>query len=208
MARWTEEDVLLLKETYPVLGLEKSAEILRRTKPSIRQKASRLKLKSPLAGKHNIVDKDNIISRLKDTEYELVSEYTRANKKALYKHKTCGYEWESSYNNLVKLVGCPNCSTSGNKESTKFVYLCYFEALGLHKVGVTADWDKRKYDFLPGTLPKLLQLVECDSNESALELEEFILSDVELYNTGELRNGNTETFLCEGFKQIKELLYA
>ena len=194
MVKWTEKDVLLLKESYPIIGLKGCVELFNRPLGSIRGKASRLGLKSSLRGKHNTIDRDTIISRLKETEYQLVGEYTRANSKALYRHKTCGYEWSVSFNNLTKLVGCPNCSTSGNKETTKFVYLCHFEALGLHKVGVTNDWDVRKNNF--GYRPTLLQLVECESNETALELEELILSDVDLYNTGELKNGNTETFIC------------
>jgi hypothetical protein len=196
MKHWTEEELVVLKKHYPTIGLAGCIDLLNRPSGSVRAKASRLGLKSGIAGKHNIVDEATIVSRLKDTVYQLVSGYTRANKKAIYKHKTCGHEWQVSYNNLTKVVGCPNCSTSGNRVTTKFVYLCHFEALGLHKIGVTANWEKRKYDFQAGATPKLITLVDCGTNELALELEELILSEVDLYNSGELTSGNTETFIC------------
>jgi hypothetical protein len=193
MQRWTDKEIATLTKYYPTLGLKKTAELLNRPEPSVRMKASRLKLKSGLVGKHNLVEEDILVSRLKDSEYELISGYSRINTKAVYRHKSCGHEWQVSYNNLLKMAGCPNCSSTGNKTESRFVYLCHFEALGLHKIGITNSWDKRKYNF--GAKPTLITLVECETNELALELEELVLSEVDLYNSGELANGNTETFL-------------
>ena len=193
MQRWTDKEIATLTEYYPTLGLKKVAELLNRSEHSIRNKAFKLGVNSGLE-KHNLVYEDTIVSRLKDSEYELISGYSRTNTKALYRHKSCGHEWQVSYNNLQKMAGCPNCSIKGNSTESRFVYLCHFEALGLHKVGITNNWEKRKYNF-GAKKPTLITLVECETNELALELEELVLSEVDLYNSGELANGNTETFL-------------
>ena len=193
MKRWTEEEINFLRKNYPLYGKIYCADKLNRTVNSIRMKAARLKLKSSLKGQHNTINNENYLKRLIDTEYEALEPYQRSQIKIKHKHKKCGYIWKVSPNNLEKLVGCPNCSKKGISLRKTFLYIIYFPILDIYKVGTTVNWKKRKYDF--GYEPKLLDLKEFNSGPEARKAEKELLKNVNLYNTGELKNGNTETFI-------------
>jgi len=197
MKRWTEIEVDFLKEFYPIYGQEYCANILNRTIGSIRTKASKLKLKSSLKGKYNLKSTEQYKKEL-PKDYLVLEEYINSSTKILHQHTICGYKWKVSPNNLTKLVGCPNCSKSGFKASSPtLVYLIYFSALDLYKVGITTNWDKRKYDF--GYKPELLFYRKFESGLEAQKLETKWLNNLKnyLYNSEELLNGNTETFIWQ-----------
>lgn len=48
-------------------------------------------------------------------DYIMLGEYQGSNKKTLFRHK-CGYEWEATPSNVLKLKSCPKCS--GNARIT------------------------------------------------------------------------------------------
>lgn len=200
MKKWTSSETEWLICNYPIHGKQYCMEILNRTEGSIRRKATDLKLAVQDPG---VAQRRNAFERYKSwietTEYELLDSfdmYKGNQSKLLTRHTSCGYEWRLSPNNASRLVGCPNCSKSGFKATREtFLYYIYFPALDLYKVGITVDWDKRKYDF--GYTPELLSLIPFSSGTEAKEAEEVLLTKLSVYmaNTGELKAGNTETFI-------------
>jgi len=196
MKKWSEEEIRFLINNYSQHGLNYCVENLGRSSSSIRMKTSRLQLKSSLVGTHNIVSNTNYITKLNDTNYEALEPYQRSHIKIKHKHIPCGYVWEVSPNNLEKLVGCPNCSETGFKAVQEtYLYLIYFEALQIYKIGITVNWEKRKYSF--GYTPILLDLKKFSTGVEARIAEQGILKGLAdfLYDSNELNSGNKETFL-------------
>jgi len=193
---WTLEETEFLKRFYPKYGKQYCIDILGKTSGSVRSKASRLGLKSSIEGAARNSDASGHIKFLEASEYTQIDSYINNSTKILHRHNSCGHEWLVSPNNLQKLVGCPNCSKKGYRENAgTYRYLCYFPALDLYKVGVTVNWEKRKYDF--GYPVQLIDL-EKFSNGKEAYLEEKTLKEKlseYMYNSGELKNGNTETFI-------------
>lgn len=68
--------------------------------------------------------KQKFISRLKELkndEYELIGDYTTVRTKTVFKHKLCGYEWETVPHNLMNAkgtLGCPNCQYRKKSKTT------------------------------------------------------------------------------------------
>lgn len=128
-----------------------------------------------------------------NSEYTNLEKYKSSSEPILHQH-SCGHKWKVSPNNIKKLVGCPGCSTSGKKD-LGLSYLVHFPSLGLYKFGVTNDWEKRKYNF--GYKPELISIEAFSTGKEAYAEEgklKKLLLDY-LYDSGELKNGNTETFL-------------
>jgi len=194
MKRWTTQEEYFLKKFYPKKGAEYCAEKLNRSIKSIRQKSSRLGLNMLQRGQK---DPTNYYKYLSSSEYEALEEYKGSPEKILHRHINCGFKWKVSPNNLRKLRGCPNCSYSGFKASKiTYLYLVHFSALDLYKIGITTNWEKRKYDF--GYEPTLLEIEKFNSGIEAKEEEKRLLKSLSkyMYNSGELKAGNTETFIC------------
>ena len=197
MKRWSKEDLDFLKANYSTLGKKRSAEALGRTENSIRRKASDLGLRSNVYKTAQVKTNEQYIIELGDSEYIPLEPYIRSQTPILHKHKSCGYTWKVSPNNvLTKLKGCPNCSKSGFKPKIPhIVYIAHFPVLDLFKVGITSNWEKRKHDF--GYTADLLYSEFCSTGEKAIEVEQYFLSNLTPYlvNTQELKSGNTETFI-------------
>lgn len=200
MRRWTKEEEDFLKKEYPIHGKKYCCEKLNRPEGSIRKKAETLALRVEDIGKTQRWDAFNKhLEYLKTTEYvclESFETYKGNSTKLKHLHKTCGYVWEISTNNIPKIVGCPGCSKKGYKEFEEtLLYLAYFPALDLYKVGVTVSWDRRKYDF--GYKAELLYLEVFETGKEAYSEERKLKQALEpyLHNSNELRNGNRETFL-------------
>jgi len=195
MKHWREEQESFLKKYYRTQGAEFCATLLDKTERAIINKASKLGLKRDC----NLSKRKKAFEKLQSNkEYKALidySDYVNSQTKIPVKHLKCGYIWETTPNNLNKLAGCPRCSKKGFKYTEKaFLYFIYFEQLDLYKIGVTGNWDRRKYDF--GYTPKVITIEEFDSGQAAIEAETKLkeyLSE-HLYNSGELKNGNTETF--------------
>lgn len=103
---WTHDDTQFLIENYRELGANKCSEILNRTKTSVRNKASRLGLKSEVKKS----GKDKYLVWLNTSEFELVEEFNLTSTPTLHRHIVCGYEWKVRPNNLMtKASSCPNC---------------------------------------------------------------------------------------------------
>lgn len=196
MKKWTEEEIAVLKQWYPIKGAKYCSESLNRSYGSIRNKVKRLSL---LSKSHPNRKKTELeyLEQLSGTDYILLDDYINSSTKTLHEHSVCGHSWKVTPNNLLtKLVGCPKCSKSGFKATTpSFVYLCYFPELNLYKIGLTVNWDKRKYDF--GEKVELVKLYEFATGTEAAEFEKellFMFQDC-LIDIGMLKNGNTETFM-------------
>lgn len=63
------------------------------------------------AGKHHRMTEDEFVSRLADVNpnLDLVSGYTMASEKALFKCRVCGHEWSVAPTSLLRGSGCPEC---------------------------------------------------------------------------------------------------
>ena len=190
---WEEEEIEFLKEFYPTEGPALCAEVLDRTCSSIKRKTNRLGLKLIDAYKDRRLSHEEYVSTVGD-DYEVLESYINNRTKILHKHKLCGYEWKAFPNNIKQNRSCPKCFKGFNIEEPSSVYLAYFPILGLHKVGVTNNWERRKHEF--GYEAELILKLDYDKAYEALEKEKEWLSNLSDYmlNTGELKAGNTETF--------------
>lgn len=196
MRRWSTKETEFLIKYYPDQGPEFCAALTDRTTKAVITKASKMGLKYLKQNKYKVLSPKKYEQTLLTSEYTVLEDYKGSQEKILHKH-SCGYEWKVSPNNLKKLVGCPGCSTTGAKEGKTSVYLCEFPVLGLYKVGLTRNWNKRKYNF--GYAPELILLLDFDTLQEAQILESQWLRNLTpyLYNSGELKSGNTETFLWQ-----------
>lgn len=194
--RWSDREVEFLKENYPSKGRAFCANKLNKSESSIRSKASKLGLKrNQKTCKKFLEGKLAYYEFISTSEYKNLENYKSSSEPILHQH-SCGHKWKVSPNNLRKLVGCPACSTTGKKDlGLSYLYFVYFPSLGLYKFGVTNNWNKRKYNF--GCKPELISLEVFSSGVKAYEEEsklKGLLTDY-LHDSGELKNGNTETFL-------------
>jgi predicted GIY-YIG superfamily endonuclease len=195
---WTEEEVVFLDNNYSLKGAAYCSEKLNRTNRAVRDKARKLGIKS-----NNSRLADNLVLRsggyafsLQGTDYEVLEKYITSKTPILHKHITCGYTWKTSPDNIKVIKGCPNCSLSKDINNIKtYLYFIYFSALDIYKIGVTLDWQKRKNEF--AYKPELLQIEEFNTRTEALSAEYILKQKLKkyLYNSGELKNGNTETFV-------------
>jgi len=191
---WTEEEIEFLKEFYPTEGPSLCAEVLDRTRVSIKKKAAAMGIK--LIDKYNerrSSHEDYV--KLVEDDYEVLEPYINTRTKILHRHKTCGHEWKSTPASIKANRSCPNCCIGNFRRNVpSSVYLIHFPILGLHKVGITNNWERRKHEF--GYTPELILLREFETLEEAEELERTWLNNMSEYmlNTGELKAGNTETF--------------
>ena len=95
---------------------------------------------------------------------------------------------------LGRYVGCPNCSTHGNRRNTKTFYLIFFPALNLYKVGITSNLDTRRKEF--GETSEVIDTIVFETYEECASYESAALKKLEphMEDTGILKSGNTETF--------------
>ena len=57
----------------------------------------------------------------KGTEYEVLSKYKKAKEKVKVKHTVCGYEWESTPDNMLRRKsGCPKCSGNARTNTKEY----------------------------------------------------------------------------------------
>lgn len=63
----------------------------------------------------------NNLKEKKNNEFELLGEFTKVRDKTKFKHKKCGYEWETIPHTLMesKGTGCPNCQYRAKSKTTE-----------------------------------------------------------------------------------------
>jgi len=195
---WTESDTAFLRTYYPEKGAEYCSTKLDRTNRAVRDKARKLGLtsnKSRLAAS-SLLKAGEYVESLRSTDYEALEPYATSKTPILHMHKTCGYKWETTPDNIKVISGCPNCSSYANiQDKPTYLYLVYFESLDLYKIGVTLNWNKRKYEF--GEKPTLLSLLEFSSGTLAYASEKVLKYKLQKHfvDFGILNSGNTETFI-------------
>lgn len=158
---WTLDDTQFLISNYYTLGANKCSEILGKTKGSVRNKASRLGLKSSVTKANNASDEYSEF--IKTTEFELIGTYSLSSIKTLHRHKTCGYEWEATPNNIKGGQGCPGCgkvAKLSDEQYTNRLLKTQFRHLSpylgsdikiLHKHSTCGhEWQVRPHDILKG----------------------------------------------------------
>lgn len=107
---WRKEDEDFLVKNYGKLKKLEIAKILGKTEGSIRNKASRLGLKSNLPRVSRLNQgRESYLKWLKTSEYILLEDYTKSSDKLLHQHKTCGRFSRFSPNNARKMVSCKHC---------------------------------------------------------------------------------------------------
>ena len=122
--------------------------------------------------------------------------YINKRTKLLHKH-SCGYIWEATPETILKNKSCPNCSISGFKlNEPAITYLIHFYALDIYKVGITNRTIKQRFRQEPQPY-EIIFYREFEKGQEAKNLETEWLNNLKplLYNTGELKSGNTETFI-------------
>jgi hypothetical protein len=159
---WTLDDTQFLLDNYHSFGLNKCAEILNKTKGSVKCKASRLGLKSS-STKSAIAKESYLKYLIVETKFELLEPYILSNVKVLHKHLICGHIWKVSPNNIRKGQGCPGCGKAAKLSNQQYVNrISYtnFRALSpysgsetkiLHKhILCEHEWLVRPHDILQG----------------------------------------------------------
>ena len=191
--KWTEQEVADLKLGVAILlPYKEVAEILGKSYGSIRDKASRLGLKKPAN-----LGTYAYIQRL-PKDIKSLEEYIDTKAKILHKHN-CGHEWRVAPHDILRGNSCPACADSSFKlGKPAMAYLIHFYALGIYKVGITNRTVKKR--FLQEEQPYEVILERYfEKGSKAKELETIWLSNLKpfLYNTNELKDGNTETFIYD-----------
>jgi hypothetical protein len=187
--KWTKEEEQFLIENYINKTPAKCAEILNRTLSSIHHKASKLKLTKPNQAKL-WTDKDEQF--LKDNY-----SYNGPN----YCAESLGRTYNSVH--LKAAAMGLKCNIRSNMNNSKLVYIVYFPELYLYKIGITNSLQHRIKSW--GVISEVLKVKEYSTAQEAAEVERKLLKSVQLVNTGELRNGNTETF-TQLSREIEEFL--
>ena len=190
---WLEQDIEDLKLGVAIqLHYKSIAEILNRSYGGVRDKASRLGLLKP----KNLSD-DEYIRRL-PKDISPLEPYIDTETKIIHKH-SCGYKWKASPHHILRGTSCPACASSVFKlERPALTYLVYFHALGLYKVGVTGRSIKER--FRQEAQPyEVIFYRGFEKGKDAKELEDAWLINLgsRLYNSNELKGGNTETFIYD-----------
>jgi len=190
MKYWAEEEIEFLIEWYPIEGAKLCAKVLDRTIISVYQKAFKLGINSPYAS----IQLTNVEYklRLKDTEYLPVEPYINTYTKIKHLHINCGYIWKVRPNAILNNRACPQCTVLGNIPT--YFYWINFPKLGLDKVGITTNINRRHHEL--GEYFIIKHSVKFDTRRKAYDLEQYYLGLFKPYmiNTGELKSGNTETF--------------
>jgi len=127
---------------------------------------------------------------------ELLEEYKCSRTPIKHKHQICGNIWEVRPDDILKGRGCPVCANRGfqsNKPGT--LYFIHFPILGLYKLGITNNLNKRLKNFNYTANIINTRTFELGSTARELERNLFIKFKSYLYNSEELSTGNTETLL-------------
>jgi hypothetical protein len=194
---WSEKEVNFLKENYPDKGQVYCSKSLNRTERAVRDKARKLGISSNNSrlAKSESLKSGEYSKTLLNTNYTSLEPYVTGKTKILHRHNICGYEWKVTPDDIKVLKGCPQCSLNRDLSGRTYLYFIYFESLNLYKVGITNSWSNRKYEF--GETPDLLELEEFATREDALKQENILLDKLSMYmyDSGLLKNGNTETFI-------------
>ena len=131
-------------------------------------------------------------------DIEALEEYINSYTKILHKH-SCGHKWAIRPSSILSGSGCPKCAKTGFKSTTAgTTYLVYFYALGIYKVGITNRTVKERFNEELQPYDIILER-HFNKGKDAKELETEWLDNLKpfLYNTNELKSGNTETFIYE-----------
>jgi glutaredoxin len=132
-------------------------------------------------------------------DIEVLEKYTRVDVKLLHRHTICGHEWYVIPHSILRGSSCPNCSKTGfNTGKLAITYLVYFHALGIYKVGITNRTVKERFQSEPQPYKVILER-HFEKGVDARDLETKWLKNLKplLYNTTELKDGNTETFIYD-----------
>jgi hypothetical protein len=184
---WTKKEEQFLIDNYEEEGAAYCVKALNRTLSSVIQKANGLKLSKKLT------------FWTPEEEKFLIDNYPE--KGGDY----CAEKLSKTYRSVCKKAERLNVRSSFTPtySNSNIVYTVYFPDFFLYKVGVTNCIERRAKEF--GRPCVILKTAEYDTAEEAAEVERKLLKSVQLVNTGELRNGNTETF-TQLSREIEEFL--
>lgn len=156
---WTQDDTQYLLDNYAKIGATKCSIILNKSIGAVRNKASRLKLKSGVKKSA----KDSYLNWIKSSDFELLEEFTLTNDLLLHRHSKCGHKWKVRPNNIRNGQGCPGCGKPAKLSDeaynlrlldTQFIpmetYVGYDTKI-LHKHLICGhEWSVRPHDILKG----------------------------------------------------------
>ena len=215
MKRWSDKEISILKEIYPLKGADECAKLINKTSGSIRNKAYRLGIKCSTNPKAYKAGKSYL---LKDSEFQLLEPYTKSSQKLLHRHAPCGYEWHITPNNLLKNRSCPKCNKWAETPEKEYRNACLslgFDLLEPYKgtdiktvhkhLKCGHEWKVRPHDILRGqSCPKCSR----GSNYSKIAiswLNSFNNSNIQhAENKGEVRIAG---YLVDGYDPITNTAY-
>ena len=131
-------------------------------------------------------------------DIQVLGTYKNNYTKILHKH-ACGFEWLAQPRNILQGQNCPKCSKSGFKANNPAIlYLIYFPALKLYKVGITNRSIKQRFKNEKYYYEIVFYRIFSKGLEArALETKWIKNLTPYMYNSEELHDGNTETFYYE-----------
>jgi hypothetical protein len=168
---WTEEDIKFLTQNKDK-GISYCAEKLNRTPAAVQRKASKLNL-----------TKDRWAT---EEEQFLIKNYPDHG--PVY----CAENLNRNYGEVCVKATRLGLKTNTVYKKSKIVYLFYFPELFLFKVGLTNCIERRSKSF--GYKCTIIAFKEYNTYQEAAKMERTLINSVSLVNTGQLRNGNSETF--------------
>ena len=197
--KWSAQEVKDLKLGVSIgLPVKEIASILNRTYSATRARMSILGLKSSCTrGGYSRKSHETYEAELPKS-IQVLEGYVDTKTKILHRH-SCGHEWRVRPNHILRGRGCPKCAKYGfNTEKPAIAYLIQFNALSIYKVGVTNRNIKDRFSDEPQPYEVVLERY-FEKGSKAKELETIWLSNLKpfLYNTNELKDGNTETFIYD-----------
>jgi hypothetical protein len=139
---------------------------------------------------------ENYKAEIISKQLTILGEYVNSKTKIPHLCLNCNNIWDVIPNDIVGGHGCPVCA---KQVFYKYLYIIKLEN-GLFKVGVTNNPTGRKS---LGMKYEILSWLVC-TEKSAHEYEKLLLRYVNKYkiNTGELADGNTETYFIPEEKEI------
>jgi hypothetical protein len=193
MAKWTDEEIRILKETYPTQGSSACAALLGKSISSITSKAHKLGVRSVQYRPTHEEYEQKLFE--KELDAFPVEKYVN-NKTAILHECLEGHQWRAQPTNILDGHGCPKCAKYGFDE-TKPAWLYYVKIGDYYKVGITnrstidrfeLDWKHQEITILDERLYAL--------GGDARNAERAILAKYPRVNLpGQLKSGgNSELF--------------
>ena len=196
---WTKEEEEQLRLIYNELGARECSKVLNKSIDAIKQKASRLGLKSPRSKAWTTEDYDN---ELLNKELDVLRLEPYAGSQTPILHECyLGHEWKARPAHIIQGKGCPTCAAfQFNKSLPAILYYIKIakDNLSYYKIGVSNKDLAVRFALDSDKCITPLLVESFTKGQDAYDKEQTILKEFATYRVtvpGFLKSkGNTELF--------------